>query len=67
MGQDLAYDKNYKFRFGYYIESHEDRYIANVMEGQTVSGICLGPTEKNHWSYKIFSLKMGRVVTRKKI
>ena len=35
------------------------------MEEQTVSVICLGPTENFQGSYKILYLKTGQVVTRK--
>ena len=65
MGQDLDYDKHCKIIFGFYVEAHEDRNIPNDMEEQTVSGICLVPTAKFQGSYQIFSLKTGRVVTRK--
>ena len=65
MFQDLAYDKHCKFIFGSYVESHEYCKIINNMEELTVSGICLGITAKFQGSYKIFSLNMGRVVTRK--
>ena len=65
LGQDLAYDKHCKFRFGAYVESHEDHHITNNMEEQTVSGICLGPNANFQGRYKIFSLKTGRVVTLK--
>ena len=65
MGQDLAYDKNCEFRFGSYVESHGYFKITNDMKKQTVSVICLVPTANLKWSYKIFSLNTGRVVTRK--
>ena len=65
MGQYLAYDKHCKFRFGSYVRSHEYRKITNNMEEQKFSGIFLGPAANFQESYEIFSLKMGRVVTRK--
>ena len=63
--QDLADDKNCKFRFGSYVEAHEDRKIANNVEAQTVSVIFLVPTSNFQGSYKLFSLNMGRVVIHK--
>ena len=45
MGQDLAYDKHCKFRFGSYVEAHEDRKIANETEERTVSCIYPGPLQ----------------------
>ena len=63
--QYLSYDNHCKFRFGYYVESHEDHKINNNMEEQTVSGIYLGTPANFQGSYKIFSLKTGCVVTRK--
>ena len=65
MGQDLAYEKYCKFRFQYYVESHEYGKIKNGMEELTVSGICLGITAKFQGSYKIIFSNTGRVVTRK--
>ena len=65
MVQDIAYDKHYKFRFGSYTEDQEYHKITNDMEELTVNGICLGPPPKFWGIYKIFTLKTGRVVTRK--
>ena len=45
MGQVLAYEKHCKFRFGSYVESHEDRKITNNMEEQTISKYLPG----DHW------------------
>ena len=39
MGQYFAYMKHCMFRFGSYVESHEDHKITNNIEEQTVSGI----------------------------
>ena len=64
MVQDLAYENHCKFRFGSCVESHEDRNITNDMEEQTVSVICLGPTENFQGGHKIVYLKTGQVVTR---
>ena len=64
-GQDLAYYKHCKFRFGPYVEAHEYHKVTNNMEEQTVSGICLVPTINFQRRYKIFSLKTGCVVTHK--
>ena len=65
MGQYLAYDKHCKFRFGSYVETNDGYEINDNTEKRTVSGICLGTTRNFQGSYKIFSLKTGRVVTRK--
>ena len=65
MEKYLSYDKHWKFIFGSYVESHEYRKITNGMEELIVSDIWLGPTENFQGSNKIFSLKTGRMVTRK--
>ena len=64
MGQYLYYDKHCNLRFRSYVKYHEDRKIANNMEEQTVSTICLGPTENFQGRYKLFSLMVTNVVTR---
>ena len=52
MVQDLDYDNHCKFRFGSYVEAHEDCKINNVMEEKTFSGICLWPTARFQSIYK---------------
>ena len=64
-GQDIAHEKHWRFRFGYYVEDHEDLKITNKPYDQRVSDISLGPTANFQGSYKINSLKTGRVVTGK--
>ena len=65
MGPDITYDKQCNFIFGSYAEDNDDCKITNETEEQTVSGIYLGPTAKFQWSYKIFFLRTGHVVTHK--
>ena len=59
MGQYISYDKHFKFRFGYYVESHEYCNITNCVEEQTISGIFLGPTANLQGSYKLCFLRQG--------
>ena len=58
-GQYIAYGKHCRFRFGYYVEAHEDCKFSNDIEEQTVICIYLGFTAKFQESYKMFPLKTG--------
>ena len=59
MGQELAFNKHFKFIFGSNVECHEDHKITNNMEEQTVSGIFPGPTANSYLSFRPFlSIKL---------
>ena len=55
-----------KLPFGAYSHVHEEPSPSNIQVARTVGAICLGPTGNQQGGYKIFNLRTGKRITRRK-
>jgi len=64
-GVPLDYKKHCQLAFGSYAQTHEEPDPTNSLNTRTVGAICLGPTGNLQGSYKFFSLRSGKLITRR--
>ena len=63
----MDYKKHCKALFGSYVEAHDDHEITNDMTLRTHEAIALGPSGNIQGTQKVFCLKTGCILKRRKI
>ncbi len=67
MQHKLNFTKHCKAQFGSYCEAHDEPVPMNTMVSRSTPAIVLGPTGNLQGTYKLFSLKTGKKIKRRKL
>jgi hypothetical protein len=65
--QKLNFKKHCKARFGAYCEAHDEPTPSNTMVSRSTPAIILGPTGNMQGMYKVFNLRTGKKIQRRKL
>ena len=65
--QTLNFKKHCKARFGAYCEANDKPTPSNTMVSRSTRAIVLGPTGNMQGTYKVFNLRTGKKIKRRKL
>ena len=65
--QKLDFKQHFKARFGAYCKAHDKHTPSNTMVSRLTPAIVLGPTGNIQGTYKVFNLRTGKKIKRRKI
>ena len=65
-GVQFDLNKDCQLTFRSYAQAHDETSRTNTQAARTVRAIYIGPTGNLHGSYKLFNLRTGKRIIRKK-